>query len=62
MVIGGTSLSGGVGGIGGTIQSALMMGVLNNELDLLNVSSCYQLLVKGVIIVGAMRLDQRGRR
>ena len=59
VVIGGTSLSGGVGGIGGTIQGALLMGVLNNGLDLLNVSSYYQLVVKGVIIVGAVWLDRR---
>jgi len=61
VVIGGTSLSGGVGGIGGTIQGALLMGVLNNGLDLLNVSSYYQLVVKGVIIVGAVWLDKRGQ-
>ena len=62
VVIGGTSLSGGVGGIGGTIQGALLMGVLNNGLDLFNVSSYYQLVVKGVIIVGAVWLDQRARK
>lgn len=58
-VIGGTSLSGGVGGVGGTILGALLMGVLNNGLDLLNVSSYYQQIVKGVIIVGAVWIDQR---
>jgi inositol transport system permease protein len=59
VVIGGTSLSGGVGGIGGTILGALLMGVINNGLDLLNVSSYYQQIVKGVIIVGAVWLDRR---
>jgi len=58
-VIGGTSLSGGVGGVGGTILGALFMGVINNGLDLLNVSSYYQQIVKGLIIVGAVWMDRR---
>jgi inositol transport system permease protein len=58
VVIGGTSLSGGVGGIGGTILGALLMGVINNGLDLLNVSSYYQQIVKGIIIIGAVWLDK----
>lgn len=60
-VIGGTSLSGGVGTIGGTLLGALLMGVINNGLDLLNVSSYYQQIIKGVIIIGAVWLDKRGR-
>ena len=56
-VIGGTSLSGGIGGVAGTILGALLMGVINNGLDLLNVSSYYQAMVKGLIIVGAVWLD-----
>ena len=59
VVIGGTSLNGGVGGIPGTIVGALLMGVINNGLDLLNVSSYYQQIVKGVIIAGAVWLDRR---
>lgn len=58
-VIGGTSLSGGIGGVGGTLLGALLMGVINNGLDLLNVSSYYQQIVKGVIIVGAVWLDRK---
>jgi inositol transport system permease protein len=61
-VIGGTSLSGGVGGVGGTLLGALLMGVINNGLDLLNVSSYYQAIVKGVIIVAAVWLDRRKGR
>jgi ribose/xylose/arabinose/galactoside ABC-type transport system permease subunit len=61
-VIGGTSLSGGVGGIGGTLLGALLMGVINNGLDLLNVSSYYQQIIKGMIIVGAVWLDKRQAR
>ncbi len=59
VVIGGTSLSGGVGGVGGTLLGALLMGVINNGLDLLNVSSYYQQIIKGAIIVGAVWLDKR---
>jgi ribose/xylose/arabinose/galactoside ABC-type transport system permease subunit len=58
VVIGGTSLSGGVGSVGGTILGALLVGVINNGLDLMNVSSYYQSIVKGVIIVGAVWLDR----
>ena len=57
-MIGGTSLSGGVGGVEGTILGALLMGVINNGLDLLNVSSYYQQIVKGLIIVSAVWLDR----
>jgi inositol transport system permease protein len=59
VVIGGTSLAGGIGTIGGTILGALLMGVIGNGLDLLNVSSYYQQIVKGVIIVGAVWLDRK---
>ena len=47
-VIGGTSLSGGVGTIWGTIIGALIIGVLNNGLDLLNVSAYWQTIIKRV--------------
>jgi inositol transport system permease protein len=57
-VIGGTSLNGGVGGVGGTVLGALLIGVINNGLDLLNVSSYYQQVIKGLIIVGAVWLDR----
>lgn len=56
-VIGGTSLTGGVGFISGTIIGALIIGVLNNGLTLIGVSPYLQQIVKGVIIVGAVVLD-----
>ena len=59
VVIGGTSLSGGIGTIGGTILGALLMGVIGNGLDLLNVSAYYQQIVTGLIIVGAVWLDRK---
>lgn len=61
-VIGGTSLSGGIGTVWGTIVGALIIGVLNNGLDLLNVSAYWQMIVKGVIIVVAIIIDQRKNR
>lgn len=57
VVIGGTSLSGGTGSLGGTVVGALLIGVINNGLNLLGVSSYYQQVIKGVIIVGAVLLD-----
>jgi inositol transport system permease protein len=62
VVIGGTSLSGGTGGVGGAILGALLIGVINNGLDLLDVSSYYQQVVKGIIIVGAVWLDRSKNR
>ncbi len=61
-VIGGTSLSGGVGGVGGTILGALIMGVINNGLELMGVKSYYQQIIKGLIIVGAVWMDRRAQR
>ena len=56
-IIGGTSTSGGVGSITGTLLGALLIGVISNSLDLLNVTSYYQLVVMGLIIIGAVLLD-----
>ncbi|GAX89654.1 ABC transporter permease [Effusibacillus lacus] len=58
-VIGGTSLSGGIGTIGGTVIGALIIGVMNNGLDLLNVSSYWQQILKGIIITVAVFIDSR---
>lgn len=58
-VIGGTSLAGGIGTIGGTIIGALIIGVMNNGLDLMNVSSYWQQILKGVIITVAVYIDAR---
>lgn len=61
-VIGGTSFSGGVGTIWGGVVGALIIGVINNGLDLLNVSPFMQQVVKGVIIVVAIIIDERKNR
>jgi putative xylitol transport system permease protein len=63
VVIGGTSLAGGVGRVTGTLIGALLIGVVNNGLDLMGVESYYQQVIKGVLIVAAVMLDQaRNRR
>lgn len=59
VAIGGTSLSGGVGGILGTVVGMLIIGVMTNGLDLLNVSSYYQQIIKGVIILVAVLSDRK---
>jgi ribose/xylose/arabinose/galactoside ABC-type transport system permease subunit len=61
-VIGGTSLQGGAGGVGGTLVGALIMGVLRNGLNLLGVSSFLQQVVIGLVIVGAVLMDALLRR
>ena len=57
VVIGGTSLVGGEGSLGGTLIGALIMGVLRNGLNLLSVSSFMQQVVIGLVIVGAVLID-----
>jgi ribose transport system permease protein len=62
VVLGGTSLSGGRGWIFGTLVGALIIGVLNNGLNLLGVSSFYQQVIKGSVILVAVLLDRAGKR
>ena len=62
VVIGGTSLVGGVGTMGGTVIGVLLIGVLNNLLSLLNMSSDVQQIFKGFIILGAVLLDAKSRK
>lgn len=61
-VIGGASLIGGVGSVGGTIIGAFIMGVLQNGLNLLNVSPFWQEIAIGVVIILAVYLDQIRRK
>ena len=57
VVLGGTSMSGGIGKIGGTVIGGLVIGVLNNGLNLMNVNSFWQYIVKGVVILIAVYVD-----
>ena len=56
-VIGGISLAGGRGSLIGTVFGFLIIGVLDNGLNIINVSPFYQLIVKGLIIIGAVFVD-----
>lgn len=58
VVIGGTSLSGGKGSVMGTVQGALIIGVLNNGLVLLDVSPFWQQVIKGLVILLAVIIDK----
>ena len=58
VVLGGTSLSGGVGSIWGTVIGALIIGVMNNGLTILGLSSFWQYVAKGAVIVLAVLLDK----
>ncbi|KAB8052637.1 ribose ABC transporter permease [Janthinobacterium rivuli] len=58
VVLGGTSLMGGVGSVWGTVIGALIIGVMNNGLTILGLSSFWQYVAKGVVIVLAVILDK----
>jgi inositol transport system permease protein len=62
MSIGGTSLAGGRGGVGGTIVGALLIGVLSNGLVMIGVNSYFQQIIMGLIIVFAVALDAFAKR
>lgn len=59
VVLGGTSLTGGKGWIFGTLVGALIIGVLNNGLNLIGVSSFFQQVVKGIVILIAVLIDRK---
>ncbi|MBW7571424.1 ABC transporter permease [Caproiciproducens faecalis] len=56
-VLGGTSFNGGVGTLGGTVVGALIIGVLNNGMNLLRINSYWQFVVRGCVILGAVYID-----
>ena len=62
VVLGGTSLSGGVGRIAGTALGAIIIGVLGNALNLLNVSSYYQMMIKAAVILIAVLIDKKSSK
>ena len=58
VVLGGTSIYGGKGKLGRTLLGALVIGVINNGMTLMNVSTFYQMVVSGVVLVLALALDR----
>ncbi len=62
VVIGGTSLMGGVGSITGTLFGVLIMGVLNNGMSLVGISEHYQKVFKGIVIILAVYMDLRSKK
>ena len=61
-VIGGAKLTGGVGTIGGTIIGAIIIGIINNILNLANISTYYQYVVRGGIIILAVVFNSMERK
>lgn len=62
VVIGGTSLMGGIGTISGTLFGVLVLGVLNNGMSLIGVNEHYQKIFKGLVIITAVYLDLRAKK
>lgn len=57
VIVGGTSFSGGIGTVTGTLIGSVIVGLINNILNLLHVATQYQMIVKGVLIAGAVIID-----
>lgn len=58
VILGGTSPSGGIGSVAGTLVGALIMAVLNNGLTLMNISFYWQMVIKGIVIIIAVTIDR----
>ena len=61
-IIGGTSFSGGIGSMGGTVIGCLIIALLNNMMNLMNVQSYWQSIVKGIVIMLAVGIDMAKRK
>ena len=57
VALGGTSMSGGKGGVVGTLIGTAFLAVMNNGLDMINIPSFYQYLIKGAILIFAVYID-----
>jgi D-xylose transport system permease protein len=62
VIIGGTSFMGGIGTVSGTVTGTLIIGVINNGMSMMGISTFFQMIVKGVIIILAVLLDVINRR
>jgi ribose transport system permease protein len=60
-VVGGTSLRGGIGGVGSAVLGALFVTMLSNGMNLLRISGYVQMITLGLVVIGATALDYRGR-
>lgn len=60
--IGGSSMSGGVGSLTGTVFGFIILGLMTNSMNLLNINSFYQQIVKGILIILAVFLDMTSKR
>ena len=61
-VIGGTSLMGGVGRVGGAVLGAVLTASVSNGLSLMNVNSFYQMMASGLILITAVAIDIRAKK
>ncbi len=61
MVVGGGSLFGGIGSVGGTVAGVLIFGVINSMLNLAGISPYWQGTIKGILILAAVALSQLRR-
>lgn len=57
-VLGGTSMAGGVGSVGGTIVGAFIIGILNDGMTMCGVSEFWQMVIKGIVVIAAVIVDQ----
>ena len=57
-IVGGTSLSGGVGTMGGTLAGAIIIGIINTGMNTLGISPYYQFVIKGAVILAAVIVDR----
>ena len=62
VVVGGTSLFGGQGGIGNTIIGLFVLGILNNGLDHINIDSFLKILIRGLVLLVALAVNVYAQR
>jgi ribose transport system permease protein len=62
VIIGGTPMSGGAGFVAGTVMGAVILGIVNNMLNMLGVSPYLQGTVKGLVVIGAVLIQRRGKK